>query len=73
MTKKEKFYYQQGKKFIHSSFLLTLSESKDEKEKTEEEMIQNTIKAGRMAWGLTITGLIIIICILIAIVILSWI
>ena len=35
MTKKEKFYYQQGKKFIHSSFLLTLSESKDEKEKTE--------------------------------------
>ena len=68
MTKKEKFYYQRGKNFI-----LTLSESKDEKEKTEEEMIQNTIKAGRMAWGLTITGLLIIICILVAIVILSWI
>ena len=49
MTKKEEFYYNKGKKFIHSSFLLSLSESKDEKAKTEEEIIQSTIKAGKMA------------------------
>lgn len=63
MTKKEKFYYQQGKNFINRSFLLTLSESKDEKEKTEEEMIQNTIKAGKTFFSLIITFLILIVTI----------
>ena len=65
MTKKEEFYYNKGKKFIHSSFLLSLSESKDEKAKTEEEIIQSTIKAGKMAWGLITIGLIAMACIII--------
>lgn len=63
MTKKEKFYYQQGKNFIHSSFLLTLIENKDKKEKTEEEIIQNTIKAGKTFFSLIITFLILIVTI----------